>query len=258
MHNRFVLGMLSVIIFFSASHAADAAGFAKQSLFLSQATVSESETVFIYAVVTNDTVSYFNGTLVFSDEDGAIGTTSVALASDRANAFSVSWQPHAGQHTVTAQLRNAAGDVVESENSLFFVDPKRQPAVPSSPQTTSKKQAASTTEAADTSEPIVRAIASVSPFFAQQVAPTLATVDAGRAKAVDSLHSGTAWSEKQIIQSALAKSGFMNTLWLILSTLVLYVCTAVAYVLANIGVFYPVAALIFFFVLWRLYRMMRR
>jgi hypothetical protein len=238
-----------------------AMGFAKQSLFLSQATVSEGQTVFIYAVITNDTANYFNGKLVFNDGDEPIGTTTVALDSDRASAYSVSWKPKEGQHNVAAKLVDASGKVVSSEDTIFFIDPPPQPAQVLAQPTPSPKKSASDetpTDILQTSEPIEKAVTGISPYVGSKVAPVFNAIDAARAKAAFSMGRGSGWSKQQIAKSALAKGGFGNTLWLILSTMALYVCTALAYVINNIGVFYPVLLALFFFGLWRLYKLVRR
>ena len=241
----------------AASHAS-AASFAKQSLFLSQETVNEGDTVFVYAVVTNDTSNYFSGKLVFSDEHGPIGTTTIGLEADRANTFSVTWKPAAGSHTIAANLLNGQGDVVESENSDFFVNAKPKPAEAGAPSVATQSDVHVGTSTIASSLPIEKSIASLSPQVAAYTAPVFTSIDAGRAKAATSFTNGSNWSKQQIAKSALQKPGFATTLWLILSTVALYACTVVLYMLSNIGVFYPILALVFFFVLWKSYRLVRR
>lgn len=256
-HMRVSSAAIFLFIFFPS--LAFAAGFAKQSLFLSQATVTEGETVFIYATVENDTPSYFSGTLKFSDENGAIGETQVALKSGVANTISVSWTPAAGQHDVTANLVTTDGKTIESEDSIFFVNPKPAPAsLSEATSSTATTTGTAAPTAIESSQPIEQWLANTSPGAANLATPLFKAVDAGRFAAAQKLDSGTQWSKNVLAKAAKAPSGWLNTLWLILATLALYTCTVLSYVIGNIGIFYPVFALIFFYILWRLYRLARR
>jgi hypothetical protein len=236
-----------------------AAGFAKQSLFLSQSTVSQGETVFIYAVVENDTQSAFSGTLKFADANGPIGSTPVSLNSGAAATVSVSWKPTAGEHDVTANLTTTDGAVVESEDSKFLIQPtpfSTSAAATQSPDSESSELSSSTT--VESSKPIEQWVASTSPFIANYTAPILSTIDSGRTVSAAKLQTGNEWAEHSLATSVTKPSSWLNTLWLITATAILYICSALIYVVENIGVFYPLFAVIFFFLLSRLYRFTRR
>ena len=249
----------AVLLFILAPSLAFAAGFAKQSMFLSQSTVTEGETVFIYATIENDTPSYFTGTLKFSDDSGPIGQTAVSLSSGVANTVSVSWTPKAGQHDVTAKLEKQDGTVVESEDSIFFVNSKPSPAAASGAATStasSTDSLASTT--VESSQPLQNWIHEKAPGAASLTGSMFSTLDKARAAGARELNRGTDWSTNTLAGASKAQGGWQNTLWLIFATLALYVCSALSYVLTNIGVFYPVLAVVFLFILWRLFRMARR
>ena len=241
------------------------AGFAKQSLFLSQATVTEGQTVYVYAVVDNDNPEAFTGTLHVSDETGPIGNVPVTLQSGKAGTVSVVWKPLAGTHTVTAALTSSAGDTVESQDAVFVVNPKPLPAVPSDSPANSNSythshttSSTSTEPVVESSSPVVRSIARISTPLAIHSQPIFNSIDSLRLDGVTRLEQGTDWSKINISKQSTAPSSFPNTLWLILSTLVLYFCTAFAYLLSNIGIFYPVLVFIFFFILWRIYKLFAR
>src|SRR3989344_7118699 len=126
---RFVTILLGLLLITPLS--AGAAGFAKDSLFLSKSPVTEGETVFIHAVVANDNASAFTGNVVFSVQDGSasggkdsIGSVAVTLPPGGAQAVSVSWQPTGGSHKVTAELTAGDGTVAESEHATFAVQEK--------------------------------------------------------------------------------------------------------------------------------------
>jgi len=255
-HILFFASFLFALLF--GASQAYAASFAKQSMFLSQSTVTEGETVFIYAVVTNDSPQYFSGTLKFADGSGPIGSASVGLKPGVASTVSVAWKPSAGQHTVTANLVNTSNKVVESEESIFFVNEKPSPAVA---QATQQLPTASSTPAQSTiesSQPLEEWVGNLSPAVGERTTPILRSVDSARATADRTLQKGSAWSKDRIAQTAREEKGWLNTLWLILATVSLYVCTVLSYAISTIGIFYPIIAAVFFYILWRLYRMVRR
>ncbi len=236
-----------------------AAGFAKQSLFLSQSAVYEGQTVFIYAVVTDDKPTYFNGELRFSDEKELIGSVPVSLEPGHASTLSVPWKPSAGEYKITAALVTSDGKPAESQEATFYVNgasssPRATGIDPLSIKPKTEKAKASPV---DSSAPILNTIGRVSPAFADALAPTFFSVDTFRKERAKSLDQGSEWSKKEISKAATAPSGTTNTLWLILTTFVLYLCASLVYFLGNIGIFYPAIAIAFFFLLWKIYSWVR-
>ncbi len=230
-----------------------AAGFAKQALFLSQSTVYEGQTVFIYAVVTDDTPTYFQGELRFSDATELIGTVPVSLKPGHAATVSVPWTPKAGEHTITAKLVTGDDTQTENQKATFYVSK-----VPSPPQTsaidplvTKPKVQGPLPSTVDTSTPILNSIDRFFPSIAQSVAPMFFSVDTFRKNSVKNLDQGTLWSKKEISKAATAPSGTSNTLWMILSTFVLYICASLIYSLGSISIFYPAITIIILLLLWK-------
>lgn len=265
-YNRYMrVGSSIVALFLFVPFFAYAAGFAKQSMFLSQSTVTEGETVFIYAVVENVSPNNFSGTLKFSDASGPIGQTLVTLKAGVADTVSVTWTPKAGQHDVTAKLVIADGTVVESQNAIFYINPKPSPAsVTNSPASAPNDSLQATSSATSTltliesSEPLQQYVLKYTPQVGKYTAPVFASIDKARTTGAKKLADGTAWSTKSLQDASAKPSSWKNTLWLIAVTAVLYICSALSYLLHNIGVFYPAFAILFLFVLWRLYRLARR
>ncbi len=264
MKSLFAVYMVLLLPFALVPQVAHGAAFAKQSLFLSQATVNEGDTVFIYAVVANDQQGYFAGDVSFVDETGiAIGKVAIALEFGKASTVSVSWKPSTGQHTITADLVGTDGTNVESQESIFFINPKPIPASVKDPLQATKRPPTSpslqaTTTVAD-SIPLEKAVASFSPSLAIHTVPIFNAIDAGRTLATKRLDDGGAWSKEQITTAAQTKNGgFVNTAKLMLATVALYLSTALAYGFAHLGVFYPAFVLVLVYVLWKTYNMARR
>ena len=239
--------------------AASATGFAKESLFLSKTPVTEGETVLIHAVVANDTTTPFSGEVVFKDGVATIGTVRATIAAGGATAVSVSWKPSAGSHAVTAALTLSDGTVLESESSTFVINEK--------PKATSSATATSPT-AVESSAAIQQKINDLSPAVGSVSAPIFSTLDTFRTQATGVLDQGINWAKKKSLgktpgevlgeATSADSGGIMGTVWLILATIVLYIFSVLRFVVGTAGIFYPVFALLFFYILWRLFRRIRR
>ncbi len=251
------------------------AGFAKQSLFLSQSTVTEGDTVLIYTVVSNDDPAHkFAGTLVFTDAGKAVGTVPVALAAGKASTVSVSWEPTAGSHTIVAELTDSSGASVGQEQATFDINTKPQPAAKNTENTAAAANAGNLLGggAVDTSQNIQNSIASFSPVVANTSKPVFSTLDSARVGAAKILDSGIAWSKQQVNnkktgqvlgasssnQVVSAGNSTLALLWLILTTTLLYLLSILRYVVANAGIFYPVVAILFLYFLWKMFQRFRR
>jgi hypothetical protein len=248
----------AVVALLLAPQLAFGAGFAKQSLFLSHAPVIEGETVLLHAVVNNDATSTFAGEMVFAEGAATVGKVPVSLAPGEAVALSVSWKPAAGSHKIRATLQKGS-TTVEEQSATFQVEPKPAPASTSG-------QSAATIES---SQNIQNAIAGVSPAVAGAVAPAFRLVDGGREalanvveKQLESAKQGLPSGQPGSVLSAEtaknAPSDPLGTFLLILRTLYFYLLTLLGFIIASAGVFYPVFALLFFYILWRVVRRVRR
>ncbi|MDO8517912.1 MAG: hypothetical protein Q7S26_01290 [bacterium] len=242
------------------------AGFSKQSLFLSKSTVVEGDTVLIHAVVSNDTTAKFTGTLVLKDSDSTIGNVPVALAAGEANTFSVSWKPTAGNHIVEADLEDKSGTVVEQESATFTVAEKPPPP----PKATDGQVNPNASSTVESSVQIQQTIANMSPAVAQSAQPVFLAIDSARRWAAGVLDRGITYEKGQLAHPDAsigagktatqtgAVQGWVNTLWTIIGTIVLYILSVLRWLVGNAGAFYPALALLFFYLLWRLYKKMRR
>ena len=253
----FLLLTLPVFAVAVYPEAARGAGFAKESLFLSKTPVTEGETVLIHAVVANESNVKFTGEVVFTDSEIKIGSVAVSIAPGGANAVSVSWKPSAGSHQVSAALTGSDGEVVENESAAFVINEKPKPA--------SGVPASSTP--VESSADIQKKINELSPTAANISAPVFSTLDSVRARTAEALDQGIDWAKQktagkkpgQVLGTTTQSGGgVMDTLWLILATILLYIFSVLRFVVGNAGLFYPVFALLFFYILWKLFKRFRR
>ena len=145
----------------------------------------------------------------------------------------------------------------------LYVTPKPKPA----PVAASGGAAA----AVESSAKIQEGIAGVSPAVAGAMAPVFTLVDGGRRSVSDALDTqientkgrlGTSVaSPGEILGSDAVKNAGSNplgTVWFILQTLYLYLLTILNFIIGSAGVFYPLAAILILYFLWRLVRRARR
>jgi hypothetical protein len=251
------------ILLFALPVAASAAGFAKQSIFLSTNAPVAGEAVLIHASVSNDATTTFTGTLKVHDDEGTIGSVPVTLAAGGASDVSVTWEPTAGAHTVVADLTDSSGTVVEENSQAFTI------AAPPTPVTDTA--ANEDTSGVQPSTQIQQSIASVSPVAAQVSTPVLQALDSGRVAAANQLNKAVAWSKAQVgapvtsptsafikTPDAATQNKTASSVWTIFATAVLYILTIVLYIVSNAAIFYILFVCIFFYILWKCWRRYRR
>lgn len=85
------------------------AGFATGSLWLSKTEVTAGETLKIYTVVYDSTVSPIEGDVVFNVDAKEIGTQHFKLAAGETQILSYGWTATPGTHTFGASLKNVSG-----------------------------------------------------------------------------------------------------------------------------------------------------
>lgn len=260
----FVLAALLVLLPLSVS----AAGFAKESLFLSKTPVTEGEVVLIHAVVANENATKFTGEVIFKDAGIKIGTVSVTIAAGGAQAVSVSWKPSAGSHTVVAALTQTDGTIVEQESAVFTIAEKpKPPTKPTIVATTS--QPATTVES---SQNIKNSIGQYSPALASTSAPVFSAIDSVRTSAADALDRGIAWAKAKTsgtsptggrgevlgTSTEATAGGLIGTMWSVIGGIAVFVLSALRFIVGSAGIFYPVFAILFFFILWKTFKRFRR
>ena len=189
----------------------------------------------------------------------------MTLAAGGASDVSVTWDPTAGTHTVVADLTDSSGTIVEENSQSFTIAPPPTPAVTTSD--TSNQNSGSV----QPSTQIQQSIGNISPVAAQYSAPIFQAIDSGRVVAAQQLNNAIDWSKSQVgapVQSpttnfihtpdAATQNKTASTVWTIFATAILYVLTVFLYIVGNAGVFYPILALVFLYILWKLWRRYRR
>lgn len=264
---RYTFGMhlmrLALLLLLIAPLPTLAAGFAKQSLFLSTSPVVEGDSVLIYSVVQNDDASKFDGNLIFfSQKDGGdkekIGTVAAGIAPHGADTISISWKPLAGTYTITAELTQQDGTIVESESERFTINEKPKPAAQES------------ADGVESSADVAAMLANYVPALAGPAAPVFSSIDSLRQSAVSVLNQGLDWSKSKVgenpapgqVLGAATKDpspqGLLGAASNLAALMAFYFFSALKWVVANTGVFYPVLAILFLFGLWKLFSHIRR
>lgn len=246
----FIIGLL-----FLAPLTSLAAGFAKESLFLSTANPIEGETVLIHAIVSNETSGAFAGEISFAEGKSALGSVPVALSRGEARVFSISWLPGAGSHTLVATLTEQSGTAAGEVTQTFSVAAK-----------ITQSSAQQISGGVDSSLAIQEQISDISPAVGNVLSPGFAIVDSARSKAVGAIDSGVDWAKAQVNtkpsgnilgSQTIEPNTFSDTARFIAATILLYVLSVLRWVVASAGVFYPALVILFFYGLWRLYQRMR-
>lgn len=238
--------------------AAQAAQFAPSALFLSKESVMEGDTVLIHAVVQNDASAKFPGDVVFRDNDTQVGSVPTTLAAGEVRAVSVSWTPGPGAHKITAALLDSGGTAVQSESESFSVAAKPKP----KPVTSGSGTAAAVESSAD----IQAKIDGLSPAAGGALAPVFKLVDGSRTAIADVLDSQIAKTKPKLAPTPgiVAGASTIKTpeqgAWFssIFNTVYFYILTVLRFIVGSAGVFYPLLALVFFFILWRTFKRFRR
>ena len=247
-----------------------AAGFAKDPIFLSKTPVTEGQNVHVYAVISNADAAAFVGTLVFYDNNVKIGSSAINLAAGATQTASILWTPAAGSHPISAQLVAKNGSVAEQVAQTFTVDAKPQPVAATNASAFPTAQSAATI---DSSAAIQKDIAGVSPQVASATAPAFSIVDSAR-NSIANVLDGQITTAKQKVSSSpkpgLVEGAATGTLadvqlqnpttgfWYWLYTTYLYVLQALRWLVGNAGVFYPVLAIAFLYLIYKMYRRFRR
>jgi hypothetical protein len=242
--------------------AALAAGFAQQTIFLSKSSVTEGDTVLIHTVVQNDLAAKFPGNLVIKDGDIKVGSVPVTLDAGEAQAVSVSWKPSAGMHKISAELQDAGGTVVGTESETFSIKEKPKPVASVAKAATSSNTAA----AVESSAGIQDKIDDLSPAAGGALAPVFKLVDGSRTAIADVLDGQIANTKPKLapLPGVVAGTSTIQTpdqgSWFgsIFNTVYFYVLTVLRFLIGSAGVFYPVLALVFFYILWRTFKRFRR
>jgi hypothetical protein len=163
----------------------------------------------------------------------------------------IRWQPAgAGTYQITAERVDEQGAVVESETVTFVIDPLPPPEVRG-------------TSTVESSAEIQESIAGISPQAANIVAPVFDVIDSLRQKGVQALEAGEVWAKNKAGGEVAGENteedkGMTGSVIGAVASGLSFVLGALKWLLGNAGVFYPVFAISFFYLLWRLFKRMRR
>lgn len=226
-----------------------AAGFAKESLFLSKSPVTEGDTVFIHAIVANDSATAFSGDVIFEDSETKIGTIAVSIAAGGAETASLSWKPTSGSHPIVAELTAKDGTVVEKLSATFTIQAKQKP---------EDKTAATSSTTVQSSDTVKEAIAGISPDLANAAEPVFATIDSLRQKGADALDKGIEWAKTPEGGIPNSSTGIGGTVLGVVKTFSTYGMELLRFIIGNAGIFYPALAISFLYALWRTFKRFRR
>ena len=246
--------LLAVPLF--ALAASSGAGFETHSIFLSSASPTEGETVLVYVNVSNISMSAFQGSLVLKDSAAEIGTLPLSLSSGEARLMSVSWQPKAGTRTIVADINDTSGKTIATESATFSVTPKPVPVAASS--------APNLAATVESSSGIQQSISQLSPQAGSVVHPVLSTLDNLRSATADILDAQIVQTKPKLpggmvlgetTQTGATKpSDIMGWVSVVFLTIYFYILTIARAVVGSVALFYPILALLFVYLLYRLYR----
>ena len=240
-------------------YAQAAPGFATDPVFLSKSPVVEGESVRIYASITNPTASAFEGIVTLRDGGNIIGGISVTLSSGEARVVSIVWKPESGgTHDITAELEDNDGKTISKTAATVAITPKPPANIP-------LNNADPSSMAVESSAPLEEHIASLIPQAASVTAPVLQAIDSARAAAANVLDAQLAQTKPKLpgtISGSEASSGnppgssigrtAINIFW----TFYFYLLSILRYIIGSIAFSYPLLALAFLYLLYRLYRRM--
>src|SRR5688500_6992442 len=107
---KWVLSLLCVL----PSVAFAGTGFVEDSIWLSRTTITEGESVIIYAALVNNDTSPFTGTARFSEGTQEIGRVPVSVETDEATVVSISRKPDSGEHTVMVEIASSSVSLADA------------------------------------------------------------------------------------------------------------------------------------------------
>lgn len=240
-----------------------AAGFARASLFLSKAVVTEGESVIIHASVKNDAVAAWSGETLFSDAGENIGSVSLALKAGEARVVSVSWTPKSpGVHALSVKLLSGE-TVADTLSANLTVE-----ATPRTKAAAEEEAFAGASAAAIQSGSVVKDwLGNIHPALENTLAPVINVIDPVRQRASDFLDGQLAATKPKlpgnVLGWAAASSSepvsagtLWGSAWGVLWTLYYYLLTVLNFLIVNAALFYPFVAVLFLFLLWKLYQRM--
>ena len=260
-----------------------AAGFVSQPIFLSTSPVTVGQNVRVYAIVSNDSPISFTGSVLISADGTLLGSPSSTMAIGATQTVSASWTPTTpGDHVIMAQLTANDGSVVQQVSQTFTITAPPPPVEPASASSTDANSYVGDS-GYEPSTGIQDAIASISPALATDTQSVFAAIDtirqaaaallntqiSGADQALTVIHASAstsiatdtpnAFTNLQPLASTVPSlSTSQNSVKSIFWNIYLYILLALRFLIDNAAIFYPFLVLIFFYIIWRVYKRMSR
>lgn len=232
-------------------------GFVEHSIWLSENHVREGETITIYAVLANDDSDPYTGTAHFADGEATIGSVPVSLDAGEATMISIPWEPKAGEHALAVRLDHTSAAIENTTEQLSV-------SVAPRPEDRDDRRDKKFTD----SKGIQGAVLGVSTSTGTTIAPALAAIDTVRARTSSYLEqkseeqkdkSAAATRSRDTLTTMDADDGKRRTLtfWTYFHKSLAALLSALSFMIAKAGLFYPLFAFLFLLTLWKLWRRFR-
>src|SRR3989344_4877243 len=269
----FVILALIFVPFFAFAEARS--GFPDRSLWLSNAKPAYGEEIKIYTVVYNGTDADFSGTVLFLVDGKTHDSQEVKLGAQSSEVVATKWKAISGDHTFGARFGTGATSETLQQTTSLAVK-VAEPPPPTALQESVKTATAVAATFASSSAPIVTKVTGAvfekteairtagieyleSKLDEEESSPVVAA--SAPSSSSPGLVAGTstappAQSGKGFGTSstAAASSGSNSTL----HTIGQAGASALLFTMKNVYIFYPLFAFIFFYLLYRAYRLFRR
>lgn len=246
-------------------------GFSHEPIWLSSTPVVEGDTVLIHAALTNGGDGALTGTLIFRDEGKTLGSVPVNLKKDEARVVSISWAPKAGIHEIAVELTNPSQEAAKRTETLRVVVASKETSRPAEAAAAASLASVGMDTAYTDSTKIQGTILGISDTVGGLIGPVLDVVDDWRKDGNAYLTEKSAATKTEVEalnekKEALAEDSSDDakkerrsaTMWQIGKTLLLYIYQGLNMLISKAGIFYPFAALAFFFFLFKLYQRLSR
>lgn len=228
------------------------AGFAPHSIWISKQSATAGDSVRIFTVVYNSATSSLSGTVHFYVDDTDVGTSNVTLNAGETKVQSLAWLAVAGTHTLQADFENPSlplSNATTEPVSITIASSLPPPAYVQAMQS-----------AAQTASVIV---ASTTPIVQQILSTTINTTEAMRQAGENYLSSAYASDTAAVTSSATKKAptgSVLGTSTTALKAASVFTSSKLAAeqagkkIFGSAALFYPIAALVFFLLMYLLTR----
>jgi len=105
---RHILLALVLALPFSITAAELPAGFPSQPIWLSSSSATAGEKITIYAALYNESASPISGVLSFTVDGKEVKSQAFELGAGKSDIYSAVWTATAGEHSISAQIRDAS------------------------------------------------------------------------------------------------------------------------------------------------------